>query len=81
MGIPGVLASIALYRHLGTKRLQILGFMCTVVAYIILAIIFAVAPDSHALLFVIYCFLIFTLNFGPNVRKQISSGILSLGII
>jgi PHS family inorganic phosphate transporter-like MFS transporter len=67
MGIPGVLATIAGYRYFGTKNLQILGFLLTAVAYVALAIVFAVAKDEHIWLFIIYCFLVFTLNFGPNV--------------
>jgi PHS family inorganic phosphate transporter-like MFS transporter len=67
MGIPGVIATIALYRYLGTKNLQILGFILSAVAYVLLALGFFFARHDYNLLFATYCFLIFTLNFGPNV--------------
>ena len=67
-GIPAVILSIYLMDIVSLKRLQNGGFALMAVAFLLMSLCFIPLRDGYAeLLFVIYCFLLFTLSFGPNV--------------
>lgn len=75
MGIPACLCAIATLRLVGTKRLQVYGFMLIAFCFILLAGLFK--PLSHGknentnALFAIYCMLLFSLSYGPNLTTYI----------
>lgn len=71
-GIPAVFLSIYLMDRMSLKRLQIGGFALMVVAFLLMALCFIPFKESHPqLLFAMYCFLLFTLSFGPNVTTYV----------
>ena len=67
-GLPAVILAIALLKPLGTKLLQTIGFVVIAICFVLMAALFyplkKQSPDG---LFVVYCFLLFSLSFGPNV--------------
>ncbi len=67
MAIPAVLLTILGLTYMPTKYLQVIGF--GIIAFMFLLLAFLVKPleDQDTTLFTIYCFLLFSLNFGPNV--------------
>jgi PHS family inorganic phosphate transporter-like MFS transporter len=67
MGLPGVLATIFILSRYSLRNIQIAGFILAAVAYTALAFEFQYARHNKGLLFTTFCFLTFTLNFGPNV--------------
>ena len=67
MGIPGLVLAIWLLRRLGTKILQVYGFVLIAGMFLVLGVLWETCPDNHILLFVAYCFLQFSLNWGPNL--------------
>lgn len=73
MGIPGVFASIYLIRRkLHLKVIQILGFVLTAVCFLVMALSFSTLRDNNKdMLFALYCLLLFSLQFGPNVTTYV----------
>jgi len=75
MGIPACLCAIATLRMVGTKRLQVYGFLLIAFCFILLAALFK--PLSHGkykntdALFAVYCMLLFSLSYGPNLTTYI----------
>jgi PHS family inorganic phosphate transporter-like MFS transporter len=68
MGIPAVLITIHLFDRFSFKQLQIAGFLLFIIAFIIMALSFAPLRQSNPTgLYILYCFLLFCLQFGPNV--------------
>jgi len=73
MGIPGTLLSIYVIKRIGTKKLQILGFVIIALSLFLFAGLYKYCTnrgDNNAL-FTIYCLLLFSLNFGPNVTTYV----------
>jgi len=71
-GIPAVFLSIYFMDMMSLKRLQVGGFALMAAAFLLMAVCFIPFKESHpVLLFVIYCFLLFTLSFGPNVTTYV----------
>lgn len=72
MGLPACVLTILLLRPVGTKALQVYGFALMTVMFVLLALTFdalkTTAPQS---LYAIYCLLLFSLSFGPNVTTYI----------
>lgn len=71
MGIPGSLLSILLVGRMGAKLLNVFGFGLQALVFSILAVVWSMAPNSHALLFGLLCCLVFLLNFGPNLGTYV----------
>lgn len=70
MGIPACLLTIYLLSYVSTKNLQIYGFLFIAFCFILLAGLYQGSNDSIAL-YSIYCILLFSLSFGPNVTTFI----------
>ena len=71
-GIPAVFLSIYLMDQMSLKRLQMGGFALMALAFLLMAVCFFPLKESYPqLLFGIYCFLLFTLSFGPNVTSYV----------
>merc|ERR1739848_45501 len=70
MGLPGVLAALALVSHIGSKRLNTIGFWILAVNFLALGIAFAVGA-SPATKFSLLCVVSFSINFGPNVGTYV----------
>ena len=74
MGVPACILTIVLLKPVGTKSLQIYGFFFMAFMFALLAALFgplqAHSPDG---LYAIYCTLLFSLSFGPNVTTYILS--------
>jgi MFS transporter, PHS family, inorganic phosphate transporter len=67
-GIPAIVATIAMMPYMSLKNLQIAGFFITAVGFLVMAVCFFPLKKHYPeLLFAIYCFLLFALQFGPNV--------------
>ena len=66
--VPAMLASVELLnrQRITTKRLQIAGFLLMAFAYALYGVLNALRVNAWVL-FAAYCFLNFTLSFGPNV--------------
>lgn len=71
MGLPAVIFSIYLIKMIGTKRLQMLGFVFIAVSFVIMAVLFQPLKNDTNALFSVYCILLFALSFGPNVTTFI----------
>eukprot|EP01038_Epipyxis_sp_PR26KG_P008485 gene8485-11469_t len=70
--LPAVLLSIFCLRWLSTKTLQIIGFLFISINFIIMAATFYPLQESYGdLLFFLYCLLLFSLSFGPNLTTYI----------
>lgn len=66
-GIPALVLSIYSLKYLGTKWLQISGFIIIAVSFILLAVLIVPLKNEPNALFAVYCILLFALNFGPNL--------------
>jgi PHS family inorganic phosphate transporter-like MFS transporter len=71
MGLPAVLLSIALLELKGPKWLQTVGFSMITCMFVLMACTFNPLNEEPDLLFAIYCLLLFSLSFGPNVTTYI----------
>lgn len=72
MGIPGVICSILLVKRVNMRMQNICGFLLIAVSFAALAICFMITPKGlENTKFVIFCFNIFALNFGPNVATYV----------
>lgn len=72
LGIPACLLSIYLLKKISTKELQLYGFILITIAFTLMASLFVYLRDNNSdALFAIYCFLLFTLTFGPNLSTFI----------
>ena len=75
MGIPACLLAILTLRAIGSKRLQVYGFFFIAICFILMAALFK--PLSHGdmkntnALFAIYCVLLFSLSYGPNLTTYV----------
>lgn len=67
-GLPAVIMAILLLRPLGTKRLQWIGFLVIAVCFTAMSVLFyPLKKTNKDALFGVYCVLLFSLSFGPNV--------------
>ncbi len=72
MGIPACILAIFSLRFMSTKTLQIVGFFIIAFMFILLASLFAPLKDKDSnALFAVYCLLLFSLSFGPNLSTFI----------
>lgn len=72
MAIPAMLLSILLLNYVSTKTLQIAGFILIAVMFTLLASTFVPLKNNNGdLLFGLYCLLLFSLSFGPNLTTFI----------
>mmetsp|Transcript_797 Transcript_797/g.795 ORF Transcript_797/g.795 Transcript_797/m.795 type:complete len:482 (-) Transcript_797:144-1589(-) len=72
MGIPGVLLTILLMPYYSLRMLQIYGFILMSLMFVIMAFTFFPLKESAPdVLFVLYCFLLFSLQFGPNTTTYV----------
>lgn len=67
MAIPAVLLTILGLTYMPTKYLQVIGFGIIAFMFLLLALLVKPLADQDTSLFTIYCFLLFSLNFGPAV--------------
>lgn len=68
MGIPACLLSILCLQIMSTKTLQVVGFLLIALMFTIMAACFVPLKESNSnVLFAIYCLLLFSLSFGPNL--------------
>ncbi len=68
MGIPACLSAMLCLYFMTSRTLQIYGFIFIAVCFGILASSFVPLRDSNVdLLFTLYCLLLFSLSFGPNL--------------
>ena len=68
LGLPGVIGSIVLLKRKGARWLNIYGFALIGVGFLALALVYHASPGGlKTLKFILFCFLVFTLNAGPNV--------------
>ena len=73
MGIPATLLSIYVIKRIGTKLLQIIGFIIIGLFLFLFAGLYKYC-NTHGYnnaLFAVYCLLLFSLNFGPNVTTYV----------
>lgn len=72
--IPATILSIWLLKKIGTKKLQISGFILMAFSFLLLSYTFNIyKKKSPNLMFAIYCLLLFSLNYGPNVSTYVLS--------
>jgi MFS transporter, PHS family, inorganic phosphate transporter len=72
LGIPACLLTIYCLYYISTRTLQGIGFFFIAICFIIMAASFVPLRDhSSHILFFVYCCLLFSLNFGPNVTTFI----------
>lgn len=72
MSVPAMILSILLLKYMSTKTLQIAGFLLIAVMFTLLASAFVPLRDGHGdILFTLYCLLLFSLSFGPNLTTFI----------
>jgi len=71
MGIPGCLLAILLMNHMGSKRLNVVGLLLLVANLVAMALVYLFSPQSHDLVFLLFCSLTFLLNFGPNLGTYV----------
>lgn len=72
MGLPAVILSIYILIKWGPKFLQTVGFALITVLFSMMAITIVPLKSSQPkALFAIYCFLLFSLSFGPNLTTYI----------
>jgi PHS family inorganic phosphate transporter-like MFS transporter len=65
IGVPGVLTCIALYKYLGTKKQQWIGFLFIAVSFLLMAGLYGLVSDVF--LFFLFCVMTFGINSGPSV--------------
>ena len=72
IGVPGCIWAIMLLKTRGIYFLNFFGFFLLALIFAALAVIYQVDPEGQAeMKFVLYCFLMFALNFGPNVGTYV----------
>lgn len=71
LGLPACFGAIMLIEKLGSKTLNIIGFIAIAVFCLAFAIVYEVAASNTSLLFGLYCGLVFSLNFGPNIGTYV----------
>lgn len=72
MGIPACILTILLLKRVGTKALQVWGFVLIAAMFVLLAALFEpLKYSSPQGLFAVYCALLFSLSFGPNVTTYV----------
>jgi hypothetical protein len=72
MGIPACLLSIYFLQLMSTKSQQIIGFVLIAAMFALMAACFVPLQDGNSqALFAIYCFLLFSLSFGPNLTTYV----------
>jgi PHS family inorganic phosphate transporter-like MFS transporter len=69
MAIPACLLTIYLLKFISTKMMQVYGFIFIAIMFALMAVFFETLKGVP--LFVIYCLLLFSLSFGPNVTTFI----------
>lgn len=73
MGIPATLLSIYAIKRIGTRKLQVLGFIIIGLFLFLFAGLYNYCEKNNHnnALFGVYCLLLFSLNFGPNVTTYV----------
>jgi len=67
-GVPAIMLAIYMLSRIGTKMLQIIGFGFIAFCFVLLAALFYPLKENYQeALFSVYCFLLFSLSFGPNL--------------
>jgi len=72
LGIPACLLAIFMLHRVSSRHLQIHGFLFIALCFVLMAVTFVPLRDSNPnLLFAVYCCLLFSLNYGPNVSTYL----------
>jgi PHS family inorganic phosphate transporter-like MFS transporter len=71
MGLPACLLAIYSLYHMTTKRMQVVGFLFIAFCFALLASLYNALADQPDALFFVYCILLFSLSYGPNVTTYI----------
>lgn len=72
MGIPACLLTIYHMQYYPLKKLQIIGFILFIFGFVAMAAaFFPLKEKSPDALFTLYCFLLFALQYGPNVTTYV----------
>jgi len=72
IGVPGCVCAISLIDPpRGPRWLLIVGFGTMTLAFSLLAIAFERAKDQQLLVIALFCFVSFSMNFGPNVATYV----------
>ena len=73
MGVPATLLSIYAIKRIGIRKLQVLGFIIIGLFLFLFAGLYKFCENHNYnnTLFGIYCLLLFSLNFGPNVTTYV----------
>ncbi|RYG66425.1 hypothetical protein EON64_09765, partial [archaeon] len=72
LGVPACVLSIYCLTFMSTRSLQVWGFMIIAFCFLLLAVLFVPLRDSSSDgLFAVYCALLFSLSFGPNLTTFI----------
>jgi hypothetical protein len=72
MGIPACLLSILCLHYLSTKTLQVIGFLFIAFMFGLMAVCFVPLKAKYSqVLFAMYCILLFSLSFGPNLTTYV----------
>lgn len=69
--MPACILTIIVLSHMSTKLVQIIGFIFIAIMFLLLTTLLKTLDNSPNALFVLYCLLVFSLNFGPNVTTFI----------
>eukprot|EP00930_Biecheleria_cincta_P088315 TRINITY_DN7754_c0_g1_i1.p1 TRINITY_DN7754_c0_g1~~TRINITY_DN7754_c0_g1_i1.p1 ORF type:complete len:463 (-),score=66.50 TRINITY_DN7754_c0_g1_i1:158-1546(-) len=70
MGIPALVISILLIDRIGSKRLNVIGFICLAVSFAAMGVA-CVMGWSSRILFGLLCCITFFINFGPNLGTYV----------
>jgi len=65
IGVPGVLTCIFLYKYMGTKNQQWVGFLFISLTFFLMGGLYDTLPDVP--LFLLFCVMTFGINSGPSV--------------
>jgi PHS family inorganic phosphate transporter-like MFS transporter len=72
MSVPAILLSIYMLKFMTVKQLQVVGFSFIVVCFLLLGGLFTTLRGAYSdALYAIYCVLLFSLSFGPNLSTFI----------
>lgn len=70
MGLPAILISIFLIERTGSKRLNVIGFLCLFVSFSAMGVAYMMSL-SPRILFGLLCCVTFFINFGPNLATYV----------
>lgn len=70
MGLPAILISVLLIDRTGSKRLNVIGFLCLFVSFAAMGVAYMMSL-SPRILFGLLCCITFFINFGPSLATYV----------